>query len=103
MQTRASLFCFAADARWEIKDSTNSRVAPLRVCVPQKSAAYSLHEIGIEVVLADQKAELIPEAGLAVGRAVGGGKCPFDGGAATEDLGALENAPNSSTEQRPIP
>ena len=34
-----SRFSFADADRWEMKDSTNSRLASLRVSVPQKSAA----------------------------------------------------------------
>src|SRR6266403_4211303 len=41
-----SLFSFADAAIWEIKDSTRSRLAPLRVSVPQKSAAYALTRVG---------------------------------------------------------
>src|SRR6266436_7720439 len=46
LQTRPSLFSFADVARWEIKDSTKSRLASLRVGVPQKSAAYALTSVG---------------------------------------------------------
>ena len=62
----------------------------------------SLNESRIEVVLADQKAELVAESGLAVARTVGRGMS-IDVAGGAEALGALENAPNSSTEQRPIP
>ena len=62
----------------------------------------SFHEIGIEVVLADQKAELIAEPWLAIAISVGW-NVRSDGEETAVGRGALENAPNSSTEQRPIP
>ena len=70
MQTSASLSCFAAVERWEMKDSTNSRLAPLNFSVPQKFCGIGLHEDCIEVVLADQKTELVFQARLAVIRSV---------------------------------
>ena len=41
-------------------------------CGAAEVGGILLHEIGIEVVLADQKAELIPEPRLAVSRTIGG-------------------------------
>ena len=101
MQTSASRFSLAAADRWEMKDSTNSRLAPLSVCGAAEVRRVGFHEIRIEVVLADQKAELIAEPGLAV--AIPLEECPVRWRGNGGSSGALENAPNSSTEQRPIP
>ena len=65
-QSRASRSFAAQSARWSTKLSTWARVASFRVLVPQKSIGVGLHEIGIELVLADELAEAVADAWAAV-------------------------------------
>ena len=64
-----SRFSLADSAKWEMKDSTRSRLASLDGLRTAKIRCVRLHQRWIEVVLPDEKAQLIAQPGLIIGPA----------------------------------
>src|SRR6266436_6866624 len=102
LQTKPSLFSFADVARWEIKDSTSSRLASFRVGVPQKSAAYALTRLGSRSYWRIKTHRRSRSLGCPLLE-------PFWWGGFTDwfcsgvGFGEPVSQPNSSTEHSPIP